>query len=225
MALAHPLALKALVPLLAASNPGLNGIGHHGPFELRFFRWLFSVGNLVDSTSYPSYFPRDAAARHALAKVAQDYRPYVLSRPRGGTTRAISPASASTSPGLLDGSRACDKAARKLLGQPRGTSVFAAPCRAVLRAETHAEASAVNRQKTGRGLSQQAFRIGFENQAGGRRNYCRLSAVGIRASPEVCFWALNGQRSMAHNKKIKDGVARQLALLSPGLPGNPAASG
>jgi predicted RNase H-like nuclease len=32
--------------------------------------------------------------------------------------------------GLLDGSRACDKAARKLLGQPRGTSVFAAPCRA-----------------------------------------------------------------------------------------------
>ena len=31
--------------------------------------------------------------------------------------------------GLLDGSRACDKAARKLLGQPRGTSVFAAPCK------------------------------------------------------------------------------------------------
>jgi predicted RNase H-like nuclease len=30
--------------------------------------------------------------------------------------------------GLLDGSRLCDKTARKLLGQPRGTSVFAAPC-------------------------------------------------------------------------------------------------
>jgi predicted RNase H-like nuclease len=30
--------------------------------------------------------------------------------------------------GLFNGSRACDKAARKLLGQPRGTSVFAAPC-------------------------------------------------------------------------------------------------
>src|SRR5437870_9194642 len=56
--------------------------------------------------------------------------------------------------GLLDGSRACDKAARKLLGQPRGTSVFAAPCRTALHAETHAEASAVNQQKTGRGLSQ-----------------------------------------------------------------------
>jgi predicted RNase H-like nuclease len=29
--------------------------------------------------------------------------------------------------GLLNGSRACDKAARKLLGRPRGSSVFAVP--------------------------------------------------------------------------------------------------
>src|ERR1019366_10022954 len=48
--------------------------------------------------------------------------------------------------GLLDGSRACDKAARNLLRQPRGTSVFAAPCRAALTAKNHAEASAINRQ-------------------------------------------------------------------------------
>lgn len=31
--------------------------------------------------------------------------------------------------GLLEGPRACDKAARKLLGQPRGSSVFPAPRR------------------------------------------------------------------------------------------------
>src|ERR1039457_7038272 len=61
--------------------------------------------------------------------------------------------------GLLNGSRACDKAARKLLGQPRGTSVFAAPCRAALAATTHAVANQINREKTGRGLSQQAFGI------------------------------------------------------------------
>ena len=42
--------------------------------------------------------------------------------------------------GLLDGSRACDKTTRRLLGQPRGTSVFAAPCRASLSAENHAAA-------------------------------------------------------------------------------------
>jgi predicted RNase H-like nuclease len=61
--------------------------------------------------------------------------------------------------GLLDCSRACDKAARKLLGQPRGTSVFAAPCRAALSATTHAAASQNNREKTVGGLSQQAFGI------------------------------------------------------------------
>jgi len=61
--------------------------------------------------------------------------------------------------GLCNGSRACDKAARKLLAQPRGTSVFAAPCRATLSATTHAAASLINHDKTGRGLSQQAFGI------------------------------------------------------------------
>ena len=40
--------------------------------------------------------------------------------------------------GLIVGSMACDKAARKLLGQPRGRSVFAAPCRAALSATSHA---------------------------------------------------------------------------------------
>src|SRR5947208_13629131 len=61
--------------------------------------------------------------------------------------------------GLLDGSRACDKAARKLLGQPRGTSVFAAPCRASLAGKDHSDASAINTRITGRGLSQQAWGI------------------------------------------------------------------
>jgi len=47
--------------------------------------------------------------------------------------------------GLLEGPRVCDKAARKLLGQPRGSSVFPAPCRPALEAQcqrqTYAEAS------------------------------------------------------------------------------------
>ena len=71
--------------------------------------------------------------------------------------------------GLLDVSRACDKAARKLLGQPRGTSVFASPCRAFLSEKNHAAAIAINRRVTGRGLSLQAWGIGHssEDQAGG----------------------------------------------------------
>jgi predicted RNase H-like nuclease len=67
--------------------------------------------------------------------------------------------------GLLDGSRACDKSARKLLGQPRGTSVFAAPCRATLSAKDHADANATNLRITGR-FEPASLGYCFEDQAG-----------------------------------------------------------
>ncbi len=120
--------------------------------------------------------------------------------------------------GLLDGSRACDKAARKLLGQPRGTSVFAAPCRAALTGKNHAEASAINRDKTGRGLSQQAFGIGakIKQVDDAIKPDCQQWAFEVH--PEVCFWALNGQRPMSHNKKTREGAAERIALLSTTFP-------
>jgi predicted RNase H-like nuclease len=120
--------------------------------------------------------------------------------------------------GLLDGSRACDKAARKLLGQPRGTSVFAAPCRAALTAKNHAEASAINRQKTGRGLSQQAFGIGAKIKQVDDAITPDCQQWAFEVHPEVCFWALNGQHPMAHNKKTKEGVADRIDLLSTIFP-------
>ena len=120
--------------------------------------------------------------------------------------------------GLLDGSRKCDKAARKLLGQPRGTSVFAAPCRAALTAKTHAEASAINRQRTGKGLSQQAFGIGSKIKQVDDAITSKCQMWVCEVHPEVCFWALNQQRPMAHNKKTKEGAADRVALLRPVFP-------
>ena len=115
--------------------------------------------------------------------------------------------------GLLDGSRACDKTARKLLGQPRGTSVFAAPCRAALAATTHAVANQINREKTGRGLSQQAFGIipKIKQVDDEMTSDCQKWAVEVH--PEVCFWAINQHRPMKHNKKTKEGAAERVALL------------
>lgn len=120
--------------------------------------------------------------------------------------------------GLLDGSRACDKAARKLLGQPRGSSVFPAPCRASLAANNHADASAINLRLTGRGLSQQAFgivpKIGEVDDA--ITPECQQWAFEVH--PEVCFWALAGGRPMTHRKKITAGVDERLALLRTVFP-------
>jgi predicted RNase H-like nuclease len=120
--------------------------------------------------------------------------------------------------GLLDSSRACDKEARRLLRQPRGTSVFATPCRAALTAKTHAEASAVNRQKTRRGLSQQAFHIGSKIKQVDDAITPECQQWAFEVHPEVCFWALNGERPMAHNKKMEAGFNERLGLLSPIFP-------
>jgi predicted RNase H-like nuclease len=116
--------------------------------------------------------------------------------------------------GLLNGSRACDNAARKLLGQPRGTSVFAAPCRAALSATTHAAASQINRDKTGRGLSQQAFGIPKIKQVDDAiKSNCQQWTFEVH--PEVCFWALNQRLPVKHNKKKKDGATERIAVLRP----------
>jgi predicted RNase H-like nuclease len=120
--------------------------------------------------------------------------------------------------GLLNSSRACDKEARRLLSQPRGTSVFAAPCRSALSATTHAAASQINRDKTGRGLSQQAFGIipKIKQVDDAITPQCQHWAFEVH--PEVCFCALNKRRPMTHNKKTKDGAAERIAMLRPIFP-------
>src|SRR5437870_1628717 len=59
--------------------------------------------------------------------------------------------------GLMDGKRACDLEARKLLGQPRGSSVFPAPCRGVLNASCHEEACSISFQLTGKRIPRQCW--------------------------------------------------------------------
>jgi len=120
--------------------------------------------------------------------------------------------------GLLDGSRACDKGARTLLKRPRGSSVFPAPCRAALHAETYKEASAVNRQRTGRGLSQQAWGIAPKIKQVDDAITPECQQWAFEVHPEVCFWALNERRPMTHKKKTEDGAAERIGVLRPIFP-------
>ena len=120
--------------------------------------------------------------------------------------------------GLLDGPRACDKAARKLLKRPRASSVFPAPCRAALAAKNHSEASAINRQKTGRGLTIQAWGIAPKIKQVDDTITPHRQQWAFEVHPEVCFWALNQRRPMAHNKKTKEGAAERITVLCPVFP-------
>jgi predicted RNase H-like nuclease len=87
-----------------------------------------------------------------------------------------------------------------------------------LTAKTHAEASAINRRKTGRGLSQQAFCIESKIKQVDDAITPETQLWAFEVHPEVCFWALNGQRPMAHNKKTKEGAADRLSVLNPIFP-------
>jgi predicted RNase H-like nuclease len=115
--------------------------------------------------------------------------------------------------GLVEGPRACDKAARRLLGQPRGTSVFVAPCRAALSAKNHAAATATNLRMTGRGLSQQAWGIASKIKEVDDAITPECQRWAFEVHPEVSFWALAGGRPMVRGKKSKAGTEERLELL------------
>lgn len=125
--------------------------------------------------------------------------------------------------GLLDkgvDERLCDRKARSKLGRGRGSSVFPVPARASLRARDFADALAINRRITGRGISKQSWLIAPKIravddllQADGR-----LHGVLRESHPEICFWALNGAKPMRHNKKTPQGRDERMALLGKFFP-------
>jgi predicted RNase H-like nuclease len=89
--------------------------------------------------------------------------------------------------GLLDGPRACDLAARVMLGQPRGCSVFPTPCRAAVQAASYAEACEANLARTGRRISRQAWRITAKIREVDEALTSAHQAWAFEIHPEVCF--------------------------------------
>jgi uncharacterized protein len=81
--------VKAMIPLFAVSNTGQYGIRHNGAFELRFFNWVFSMG---DPSGTPNMVAaaraaNDPAATAALADLTNHVSEYVQALPlRSGTT-------------------------------------------------------------------------------------------------------------------------------------------
>lgn len=118
------------------------------------------------------------------------------------------------------GPRQCDTEARRLLGVPRSSSVFPVPCRAALTATTYPDALRINRQQVGRGISQQAWNIApkIAQLDGLLRRQPGLKSRLRECHPEVCFWALNGQRAMGFNKKRPQGRDERVRVLQRFLP-------
>lgn len=111
--------------------------------------------------------------------------------------------------------RRCDTRARELLGRGRGSSVFPAPCRPAVRAADPEEASAVNRDRTGRGLSAQSRSLLPAVREVDRLLGHRPEARDVirETHPEVAFWGLNGGETIGPRKSEPEGLVERLAVL------------
>lgn len=113
------------------------------------------------------------------------------------------------------GPRACDLAARRELGRPRGASVFPAPLRSVLGAASYREACALHEQSDGRRLSRQAFAI--LPKIAGVDAWLAASASArarvLESHPELSFAALAGA-PLAESKRSPAGREKRRAHLA-----------
>lgn len=113
--------------------------------------------------------------------------------------------------GLLDqavpGGRGCDKAARVLLGQPRGRSVFSPPARPTLRARRFEEALRLNRATSPHalGISRQSFGILPKIREVDELITPGLQDRILEVHPELVFYELNDAKPLVESKKSRKG--------------------
>lgn len=118
--------------------------------------------------------------------------------------------------GLTDaGPRQCDLLARKMLGQPRGSSVFRAPIRSAVNASNRQEADAISRSVDGKGVGAQAFGIYPRICEVDRliRTNNNLREIVFEVHPELCFMAWNNGEPIQESKKSHEGMSIRLGLV------------
>lgn len=156
---------------------------------------------------------RDTESRRLSRCIAPDFLT-VLDKTRGAGIVAVD-----IPIGLLDaavpGGRACDMAARKLLGPKRGSSVFPPPVRAALDCLVYPQALQANRgsSSAGIGISRQCFAILPKIREVDRVITPELQRKIREIHPELCFFALNGGCAITHPKRSAEGKDVRLVLL------------
>jgi predicted RNase H-like nuclease len=115
------------------------------------------------------------------------------------------------------GMRACEQAARAVLG-PRRSSVFPSPLRPALAAKDYREASALNRAAGGKGLSKQSFNLFAKMREIDALMTPHKESFVFETHPETSFALIAGHPA-GHSKKTAEGREERLALLERhGLP-------
>ncbi|WP_194757150.1 DUF429 domain-containing protein [Aliidiomarina indica] len=110
--------------------------------------------------------------------------------------------------------RECDTLARKAL-KPRGSTVFPAPVRPCLQAESYDNACSISAELTGKRLSQQAFHIfnKIKEVDDLLQQRPELKSIVREVHPELGFCMLNKRIPLLTQKKRSEGIEERLHLL------------
>lgn len=119
----------------------------------------------------------------------------------------------------LKGARACDLAARRLLGQPRSSRLFPAPVRATLVAKNYEEARQLSIQAQGKSMPRQAYEIIPKIREVDNLMTTELQEWMFEVHPEMSFYTLNGRQALKHSKHEREGKSERMQLLLPHYPG------
>lgn len=114
---------------------------------------------------------------------------------------------------VRNSARACDKQARQAL-QWRRSSVFPAPDPQLLDVTPYERANATSWNLIGKGLSVFAFGTIPKVAEVNRLMSPDLQDRVFEVHPELCFWAMAGERPMTFPKKTPEGYDERRALLS-----------
>jgi predicted RNase H-like nuclease len=116
--------------------------------------------------------------------------------------------------------RGCDLQAKEYLGSERSRSVFYTPCREAVEAGSYDEASAVNTDKVGSGLSSQAWGIVPRiREVDEFLAEVETNRTVREAHPEVAFAALNGDMALDSAKTKESGIEARVDVLDRHLDG------
>lgn len=110
--------------------------------------------------------------------------------------------------------RACDQAARKILG-PRRSSVFPVPCRAAVFAPDYDAAIKINEQVTGKRIFRATWNLFPRMRKVDELLQTDTQARKVirEAHPEVMFWGLNRGGPLNFSKKAAAGEGERLEIL------------
>lgn len=118
-----------------------------------------------------------------------------------------------------DGFRACDRAARQLLGK-RSSSVFPVPPRLALAPLSYEELNLASKAHCGKGISKQAFYLlpKIREAEALLRSPNSDGLDWLETHPELCFTSFNGALPMEDNKKTEAGFCERRSVLARHIP-------